>query len=177
MQLDDRTGPFQIAFPGGNSTAATIVEPVPTLTRPSGDGVIDFHSEYGGVAAQKIRVVPYGVGTAAQTLLMNLYGWRYLPPRVAGNQGLWVPVFLSSYTCTLCTIPGLAGADVNASQLFCGTIVVVKGGVSGTDYSILSPTGNSMASFWQAVYGSSMVSIVTGLNSSSTSVNALVAVF
>lgn len=178
MQLDERTGPFRIAFPTANSLAASIVEPLPRYTRPVGDGVIDFglSADVGGNAPLRISVLPFGVGTAAQTMLLNLYGWRLLPAKVVANRQIWVPFFLSSFTCTLCTVPGLDHADVSASQLFCGTIVVVKGGVAGEDYSTLSPTGNSVAWLWQKLYGSSIVSVVTGLNGSSTSCNALVGI-
>lgn len=176
MQIDERTGPFQVAFPTANSTAASIVEPVPTLARPSGDGVVDFHSEFGGVAATRILVLPFGAGSSSNTCLLNLYGWKVLPPHGTNQNAIWVPFFLSSYTVTLCTVPGLANTDLNASQLMAGTIVAVKGGTAGVDYSIMSPTGNSVASLWQKTNGASIISVVTGLNSSATSVNALVCV-
>jgi hypothetical protein len=175
MLIDERTGPFQVAFPTANSTAASIVEPVPTLTRPSGDGVIDTRSEIGGANPTRILVLPFGAGAATNTCLLNLYGWKILPPHGTNQVAIWVPFFLSSYTVTLCTVPGLANTDLNASQFMAGTIVVVKGGTAGVDYGIMSPTGNSVASVWQKLNGASIVSVVTGLNSSATSVNALVA--
>lgn len=174
MQIDERSGPFQVAFPTGNSTAASVVEPVPTLTRPSGDGVIDTRAEFGGANPTRILVLPYGAGSSGNTCLLNLYGWKVLPPHGTSQNAIWVPFFLSSYTVTLCTVPGLANTDLNSSQLMAGTIVVVKGGTAGTDYGIMSPTGNSVASVWQKLNGCSIVSVVTGLNSSATSVNALV---
>lgn len=173
MQIDERTGPFQIAYPTANSTAASVVEPVPSYTRPSGDGVIDFHSDLGGIAPTRMLVLPYGVGSAS-TMILNLYGWRALPGKTAGNVGLWIPFFLSSFTVTLCTVPGLDHADLAANQRMAGTIVVIKGGTVGLDYGINSPTGNSVASLWQSLLGASIVSVLTGLNSSSTSCNALV---
>jgi len=173
MQIDERTGPFKVAFPTANSTAASIVEPVPTYSRPSGDGVIDFNSEFGGIAPKRMLVLPFGVGSAT-TLIMNVYGWRILPALTAPHVPIWIPYFLSSYTVTLCTVPGLDNADVGSTQRFAGTIVIIKGGTVGLDYGIHSPTGNSVASFWQNLDGASLFSIVTGLNSSSTSVNALV---
>lgn len=173
MQIDERTGPFQVAFPGGNSTAASIVEPVPTLTRPSGDGVVDTHAEMGGSNPTRMLVLPFG-DAATNTCLMNFYGWKLLPPHGSNQSAIWVPFFLSSYTVTLSTVPGLANTDLNATQRMAGTIVVVKGGTVGVDYSIFSPTGNSVASVWQKLNGASIISVVTGLNSSATSVNALV---
>lgn len=173
MQIDERAGPFRIAFPTANSTAASIVEPVPTYTRPSGDGVIDFNSDFGGVAPTRMLVLPYGVA-ATNTCLMNIYGWRVLPAKTSPHVPIFIPYFLSSFTVTFSTVPGLDNADVGANQRFAGTIVIVKAGTVGLDYGVFSPTGNSVASFWQNIFGASLVSIVTGLNSSSTSVNALV---
>src|SRR5438105_2097653 len=124
---------FQIGNPGGNSTAATIVEPLPQLAPPgtavstgvttAGDGVIAMGEQItsggaGGMTANSLMLVPYGAGTATQTYTLKVYGWRRTIPMggTAGGSGpcpIWIPFLLCSFTITLGTAPGLAGSDVN----------------------------------------------------------------
>ena len=65
----------------------------------------------------------------------------------AGTQGtgsvpsLWIPVLLASFTVTLGTAPGIAGSDVNGSQLFATSIALVTGNANVSN-EVLSPTGN-----------------------------------
>ncbi len=175
MFLDDRCGPLT-PVSTVDITTASITEPVPTYTEPSGDGIVELNAPTGGGTVQQLLVLPYGTDTATHTFLMALYGWRISSgrPGAPGTRRIWVPYFLSSFTCTLSTVPGLSKADVDQTELFAGTIVVLKGGTVGYDYTIANPAGNSVANVRVRVYGASKVEIRFGLNSSSASCNALV---
>jgi hypothetical protein len=68
----------------------------------------------------------------------------------------------------------LAGTDVNASQLFAGTITMNIGNANVSN-EVLSPTGNQIAHIMLDIKGSDYIQLLFSTNSSSTSNNALVA--
>ncbi len=175
MEIDTRSAPFFLAYPTANSTATSITFPVPTLTEPTGDGVIGMNrsSGYSGeYSANGLIIIPYGAGSATNTMLMNCYGWRPTIGRLA--KPLWVAFELATFTVTLCTVPGIAGADVNESQLFAGTISLGVG-TANVSNEIVSPTGNVVGHILLDTKGCVLVQILFDRNSSSTSCNALVA--
>ncbi len=125
----------------------------------------------GSTAPNGLLLVPYGAGSSTNTFLMNVYGWT--PTKGEnGAKPLWVAIELATFTCTLCTVPGLAGADVNASQLLCGTIALGVGNANVSN-EILSPTGNVVAHILLDVKGAKLVEIRFGTGSSATSCNCL----
>jgi hypothetical protein len=90
----------------------------------------------------------------------------------AGNAPLWVPSLLASFTCTLCTQAGVAGTDVDNTQLFCGTIALVAGNANISN-EVLSPTGNVIAHIIVDAKGAQYVETRFGTGSSATSCNCL----
>ncbi len=170
MIIETTSVPLTISNPGGNITAASITFPVPTLTIPTGDGVINLGLG-GQMTANGLFLIPYGAGSAAQTFTMAVYAWHNTLG-YGGAKQLWVAAELATFTCTLCTVPGLAGADVNASQLFCGTIALGVGNANVSN-EILSPTGNVVAHILLDVKGAKLVEIRFGTGSSATSCNCL----
>lgn len=177
VQIDTRTGPFQIANPvNGNTTASSITFPVPTTSPPAGDGVIPMGETIGQVAPNGLMLVPYGAGSATNTFTLNAYGWRKTTGYTVGAQSqtlpLWVAYLLASFTCTLSTVPGLGNTDVNASQLFAGTITLVTGNANVSN-EILSPTGNVVAHIMLDAKGSNYVQLLYGTGGSATSCNCL----
>lgn len=168
--------PFFLARPTANATATSITKPVPTLTKPTGDGVFDLGGrQEGSISAPGLVLMPYGAGAATNTFSMAVYGWR----STLGSGGayrLWVPALLASFTCTLGTAPGLAGADVNASQLFCDTITLAAGNANISN-EILSPTGNEPAHIILDGKGFTLIECRFGTGSSATSCNSLVTRF
>lgn len=171
MQIDTRSEQFVITN-SANSTATSITFPVPTTTMPSGDGIIQV-GQGGSTAPNSLMLVPYGAGTAAQTFLMNAYGWRRTTG-LGGKIPIWVAVELATFTCTLATPPGLTDCDVNASQLFCGTITLGVGNAN-VSVEIVSPTGNVIAHIVLDAKGSQLVELRFSTNSSATSCNCLAA--
>lgn len=156
MQIDTRSMPFQIGNPGGNSTAGSIVEPLPQLAVPgttttsgvttAGDGIIAMAEQisqggFGAMTSNSLMLIPYGAGSSTQTYTLKCYGWRRTIPMGGVTAGIWVPFLLASFTVTLGTAPGLAGTDVNASQLFNTTLALVAGNANVSN-EIVSPGSN-----------------------------------
>lgn len=177
MQIDTRSSPFFISNPTGNVTTASITFPVPTLVKPTptpnpnGDGVIEM-GQGGGMSAQGLMIVPYGAGIATNTFSLSCYGWRPTEGQ-NGQKIVWVAYTLADFTCTLGTVPGVNLGDVNASQLFCGTIVLTVGNANISN-EIVSPTGNDAAHILLDAKGSKFIELRFGTGASATSCNALV---
>jgi hypothetical protein len=178
--------------PGGNSTASSLVEPLPSTTRPDkaavssgvvsvGDGVIPWGLE-GSTSATGLMLMFFGVGTNGQTFNANVYGWEeVLPPNTALGSGLWVPkplVTLTGITINA-SIPGVLNTSVPAlvsaaNQYFCSAITLNLGN-TGISCEILSP-GSGVAEIAHAVIdgkGARFIEVRFNMNSSATSANAL----
>ncbi len=170
MIVETRSDYFQLVYRTANVTDSSITTPLPTLTKPSGDGVLTF-GDGGGATANGLQLVPYGAGSGTNTFTMAVYGWRQTEG-AGGALPIWIPFTLATFTCTLATPPGLSGADVNASQLFCGTIAMVVGNANVSN-EVVSPTGNTIAHVLVDTKGSKLVEVRFGTGSSATSCNAL----
>ena len=73
----------------GNATTTTITEPVPTLTQPTGDGVINL-GHGGQETCSWLDLLFFGVGTDSQMFAANVYGWE-LEKSQSGKHDLWIP--------------------------------------------------------------------------------------
>lgn len=172
MQIDTRSSPlFKVRET--NDTTASITFPVPRLTEPSGEGIINM-GQGGGDSSNGLMLIPFGAGSATNTFSMNCYAWT--PTLGVTDHAtlvpLWVATVLGTFTCTLSTVPGLATSYVNASQLFCGTIVLVVG-TQNVSNEVISPTGNTVAHILLDTKGSKLVEIRFGTGASATSCNCL----
>lgn len=170
MLIDVRAADLFITNPTANVTAVSITLPVPQLTAPAGDGVFDIGRPEGGIAAPGVKLIPYGAGSATNTFTMSVYGWQHTLG--GASKQLWVPTILASFTCTLCTAPGVAGADANASQLFCGTIALAIGNANISN-EVLSPATNDIGHVIVSTKGVRLMQVLFGTGSSATSCNAL----
>lgn len=119
-----------------------------------------------------LLLIPYGVGSATNTFLMSVFAWDFVHPVVTQRAQVWVAWLLASFTCTLNTVAGLAGGEVDETQLFCGTIALVSGNANISN-EIVSPTGNLIASIVLDTKGAKMVQPLFARNASATSANAI----
>lgn len=170
MQIDTRYTNLVVTNPGGNVTG-TLTEPAPTITNPwltttgvttAGDGVISMGfpisqaSWSGGMLANSVKLIPFGVGSNGNTFTLKVYAWDRI--QVSGNQPLWVPTLLASFTCTHgSTMPGVANTDVNASQTFCSTIALVVGNANISNEIISPATTSEIASIILDAKGAALV--------------------
>lgn len=172
MQIDTRSTPLT-ATNSADSTATSIVFPVPTITKPSGDGVITM-GDSGELTGNAVDLIPFGVGSATNTFLMAVYGWRIVRSSTIGFSDLWVARTLAKFTCTLCTVPGLVATAVDNTHLFVGTIALTFGNAN-VSVETLSPTGNEVASITLDAKGAAFLSVLFSTNSSATAMNCLYA--
>lgn len=116
---------------------------IPTVTEPSGDGIIELAGGDGKHGMNGFIIVPIGVGSNNNTFNMRMLGWRRLG--TDPNTRLWIPVTLFEVQCTLTTSQtGVAGKVLVAADLFADTIAEVTGN-DGVNYDIVSPADNTIA--------------------------------
>jgi hypothetical protein len=171
MQIDIRSAPLRITN-AVDVTAATVTLPVPTATKPSGDGVIDMGTD-GGMTASGLFLQPYGTGSATNTFSMSVYGWRQVTPRLTQGNGLWVYTTLATFTCTLGTQTGVANSPIDNTHLFVTTIALVIGNANISN-EVLSPGDNTPAHITLLAKGCTLIEVRFGTGSSATSCNCLV---
>jgi hypothetical protein len=177
--ISTRSSDLALLFATNSTRVGTAVaQPVDRTTPPITDttanfetGVIDM-APVDSYSANGLKLFPFGTNTAAQTFLLALFGWDVLKGDQASIADLWHPQLLASFTCTLSASTGLAGTRINASQLYCGTIVVLAGNAN-VSCEALSPTGNVAACVRLDTLGARYVTGYTFLNASSASANAM----
>ncbi len=176
MQIDTRSSHFMSAYTTNVTTAGTsITNPAATTTAPvpgPTTGIIQM-GDQGMMSANGLELIPFGVGTATNTFLLSVFALdavKALDPTT--NKTLWFYWPLATFTCTLCTYAGVANTDVNASQLFCGTITLGVGNANVSN-EIVSPTGNLVASITLDTKGAKYVYLALAMNNSATSANCL----
>ncbi len=167
---------WQLAFSTNGlatmQTTASLTAKIPTTTAPvavreSATGIIGTRGK------TEIRILPIGVGASTNTGLIRVIGWKKLPAiGTTKLTDIWIPTILSELTLTLSATAGIAGTPVGTTVLFADVITIASGG-AGTIYK-----GSLTVPAWVMINieGYEYVELVTGLNSSATSVNALVAV-
>lgn len=170
------SAPFFFSQPTNSTTAGTsIANPAPTTTSPS--NTIPMGDPDGAVSSNGLEIIPFGVGAATNTFLMSVFAWDLKKPTVQGNQGLWIAWPLATFTCTLCTVAGVANTDIGANQLFCDTITLNVGNANVSN-EIISPATNGSANLIASITldtkGAKKVGILFAMNGSATSANAIV---
>lgn len=119
-----------------NSTASSFASKIPTITEPTGDGVIKL-TDVENAVENNLLIVPYGTASDNHTFNMRIIGWREVLSNVAGKS-LWVPVILAELACTHCAAVGVAGSPVVAAERFVDTITLTTGN-SGISIEVFSP--------------------------------------
>jgi hypothetical protein len=186
---------------GGNSTAASIVEPVPMTTVPnrasassgvvSGfkaatnytDGVIEMGAG-GDETSSAILLMFFGVGANGTTFNCNVYGWE---ETVMPTTGLGLPLFVPRLLCQLTaitlnsSIPGVASTlvpaidPVSTSANYFASAMTLTLGNSGISAEVISPGSGTaeIASLVLSTKGAKMIELRFNMNSSATSGNAI----
>lgn len=137
-----------------NATTASFTIPAATVTRPSGNLVLDLNATPGQTQNGRVKLFPYGLGSANDAFSMRLWGWHHVGNDSAGNI-LWVPSLLVELACTVGAATGVANSPVLNTELFCDTITVVSEPSRTADVTragetvVYSPANDSVA--WAAV--------------------------
>lgn len=170
-----------------NSTNATIAAATPQVATPSGAGIFDLTAgQTNSLIPRKLKIIPYGVGSDANTFLMKVIGWQHVGQLGPQSTPLWVPqplIYLSGVLSS--ALPGVAGSPVPATNYFAKTITITSAGVDepvitetttgvrGTAIRFSSTDATVPAWAIIELYGIEMIQFLFGLNSSATSVNSL----
>lgn len=154
-----------------NSTQISTTAPSPTGAEPSGDGIREFAPMNAGL------FMFTAVGAADTTMRARITAWRRLFKTGSAAYDLWVPHTLLFLTITVGTAtgPALHATNVPVTERFADTIVATN--AFTTQYEILSPADNTVASVKVDLFGSQKVQVQLDTNSSSTSCNALMSGF
>ncbi len=179
-EIKTASTPFFRANGATNSTTAGTApaNPSPTVTKPSGAGVIDMGMSGnidGAISSNGLIILPYGVGADDNTFVMTAFAWDILKAVGSGNRDIWVAWPLAAFTCTMGALAGVANTDLPANSLMVDTITLTANfGNANVSNEIISPAGDFQASIVLDTKGAKLVQLIFGMNSSATSANALV---
>jgi len=148
-----------------SSTDASFPAKAPTLTVPTGAGVLQ-DPVVGDKTPEWIQVVPFGDGADNSTFDLRVIGWKPTP------LGLWIPTTLAQAACTLSAAVGVAATEVLNTQRFADTIALTQV-QANVDSKLSSPANDTIASFQVQSRGSVYVEVIFDLGSA-TGANALV---
>ncbi len=166
-----RMDPFSKLF-ASNQTGSSITAPIPTVTEPTGDGILNLESinRVAGALSPPNSVVVafFGARTGAnQTATARLTGWRKIGT-------LWIPVPLLALALTQGTSIGIAATDVVATDYFVDTITASTAFTSA--YELISPADDTVAAVKVDLFGCEKLQVQVA-KGTCTSVNALAASF
>lgn len=133
------------------------------------DGLFVFNTVTGIASGDRIWVMPFGVGTAAQTFKTAVVLFHKTAT------GLYVPTGACEFTCTLGALVGQAGYEVGTGEKFCDVISSPVKGTAGVDCQQLAPVAGTAGGFWvdrKAAHAFALRFTIAG--GSATSGNALV---
>jgi hypothetical protein len=186
VQIDTRYAPMMLTHKTW-ITASAVVEPIPTVTPPTGDGIVDMGiaTKSGGVItlgamlANSVKLLPLLTGVDNVTGVMNVYGWELTAPGILGPTGLWVPTILAVFGNTAgLKVPvtsDVPTTDNSATVRFCDTISLTLGNANISN-EILSDTSDRIGHIILDAKGSALLEVRLGTGGSATSCNCLVKV-
>lgn len=165
MDIKVLTGSLRRAF-ATSSTATSFAAKAATLTKPSGDGVIEL-APLGQPVESALLVYPFGEGDEDTTFSLRLLAWHVA-------DGTWFASTLLELVCTLSAYVGVAGGAVTATERFADTLAAVTdSGNEGVDYLINSPANDTPAHALILLKGTALPELSVDLTGA-TAGNALV---
>lgn len=153
---------------------------IPTLTEPTGAGVIELGlpGAIGGIVPCRVILVPYGLGSDTDAFEMKVLGWRRLG--IGPSPALlWIPTPLGSFTCTMTIQTGIAGSVILNTERFCDTIAIVKEPVTVADVTAagvttrFSPADDTIGWIEMELRGVEKIEFIFDLAGGTTSANCL----
>jgi len=152
----------------------------PTLTQPSGDGVIPC-GFLGSESPEFLTLLPIGVGASNNTFSMRVLGWRPTQIPALALRPLWIPVPLVDYAMTLGTASGATGGELGTTTLFADTITSTVGPTFITSGAApiapgwyqISPVNDLVGMIHQATLGFPFLELIFTTGGVATSCNCL----
>ncbi len=136
-----------LTIPASNSTAAVAI--IPLLSTVAANNIADM---IGKPVFNSVLLQPFGQGSAGNTFVLNVYGYK--PGYTAGNgaNGLTnltlCPVELGTVTCTLGNTAAIANSVYpgGTNDVLCNSAVFSNNTQNnGVDASAIQPLGNNAA--------------------------------
>src|SRR3990167_10925394 len=91
-----------------NENASGFASKIPTITEPSGDGILDLAKM--SIVPKLLKIWPILLGADDDVSSMRLIGWHQC--LLAGSTTLWFPTIIGEFVCTASTAVGIAAATV-----------------------------------------------------------------
>lgn len=132
-----------------NENASSFASKIPTITKPTNDGVLDLVTR-GNIVPKEIMLWPILLGSDDDVSSMRILGWN----RVLLDTfvDLWMPTVIGEFSCIAGAAVGIAGAAVLNTEHFCDTItpvaariedrVIGAGTAVNSDVVVCSPAGD-----------------------------------
>lgn len=156
-----------------NSTDATFPSRIPTTTAPtSNDGVVSLPRD-----PTWVSLIPYGVGATNTTFDVRVIGWRKYGAINSTTGTLYTPRILLQFTATLGTAAGVAGSNVDETNLFADTLSdpVTGMGAIGVNCQPTSPANDTVAHYYMDAQGCQFIEVLFDMTGASSG-NCLVGV-
>lgn len=112
-----------------NSVATEFASKIPTLTEPTGAGVISLPSSGG---PKFVLITPFGTDAANETFDMRVVGWSY------SSDGVWIPFIMIQVAVVL----GAAAVSGLTNHFLADTITFTAG---DDEAKIISPANDTVA--------------------------------
>jgi len=146
-----------------NATDTSFASTIPTVTKPTGDNVIDVDKTSGQVC-NNLMLLFFGAGADNATYDARVYGWQKI-----GD--LWVPTLLAQITCTLSTVVGVSGQSVADTDRFADTYALATGFNANVSVEVVTPASNTIGHVLIDVRGFSKIEVdfdMTGATNGNT---------
>lgn len=163
-----------------NENASSFATKIPTVTRPSNDGILDLVL-YASQIPDYIKLFPILLGAENDVTSMRVIGWHSC--LLDTFTTLWIPVVIGEFSCTASAAVGIAGAAVLNTEAFCDTITpvaartrdlkIAAGTSINSNYGILSPTADLIAHIIMPIGGFEILELTSDQTTQTSTFNCL----
>ena len=163
-----------------NQNTSGFTAKIPTITEPSGDGVLNL-VDGGAFVCRRIKLWALLLGADNDVASLRFTGWHKVIK--AGSTDLWIPSIIGEYVCTASAAIGIAGAAVVATERFADTIVpvaarqrdqlIAAGTAIGSEYELISPTTDLIAHVIIPIAGFEKLELTSDQTTNTPTVNCL----
>ncbi len=127
MLLETVSTTLTKALQNGDLYQTSFTVPTVRSSQPTGDGVY-IAGQGGGLAPNRVFLLPFCLGPAGSAFTMRLFGWTELRnPSGDTSTLVWIPFLLAELVCVATDLPGFAGRLLSDSERLCDAIALTKG--------------------------------------------------
>jgi len=153
---------------------------IPTVTEPTGDGVLNL-VDNGIVVPCMVKLIPILLGSDNDVTSMRIFGWHRC--QLDGKTTIWVPFILGEFVCTASAAVGIASAAVLETERFADTITpvaartrdqkIAAGTSTGSTYESVSLANDTPAHILMPVVGVEKLQITSDQTTGTATFNVL----